>query len=98
MRLAPSFIVAFLFASITLQTGSVFSQDAKPASNEAVVALKNGDRVQGELTDDGKDEITVVSPVFGTVTLDRDQIDDITMLSASDEEAEAKKKAAASDV
>lgn len=95
MRLAPSFISAFLFASITLQSGSAFSQDAEPASNEAVIALKNGDRVQGELTDDGKDEITVVSPVFGTVTLDRDQIDDITMLSGSDEEAEAKKKAAA---
>ena len=34
-----------------------FSQDETPASNEAIVELKNGDRVQGELTDDGKSEV-----------------------------------------
>jgi putative salt-induced outer membrane protein YdiY len=77
-----------------VHASSAFSQDAKPASNEAVVDLKNGDRVQGELTDDGKDEIVVVSPVFGTVTLSRDQINEITMVApVADEDADAKKKA-----
>ena len=72
-----------------------FSQDEAPASNEAIVALKNGDRVQGELTDEGKDEVLVDSPVFGTVTLERDQIEGITMVADAEAKAEAEKKAAA---
>lgn len=72
----------FLLACTVLQNASTFAQDAEPVSNEAVVELKNGDRVQGTLTDDGKDEVVVVSPIFGTVTLSRDQIDTIKMITS----------------
>ena len=82
-----------------LLASSVFAQDADSAANEAIVQLKNGDRVQGQLSDDGADEVVVVSPVFGTVTLNRDQIDEITMLSSgSDDEAKQEAEAAADAV
>ena len=73
----------------------VFAQASEQSENEAIVELKNGDRVQGELTDDGKDEVVVDSPVFGTVTLGRDQIEGITMVADARAKAEAEKKAAA---
>ena len=82
-------------AFLVLPSVPAFSQDDAPASNEAIVELKNGDRVQGELTDEGRNEVVVDSPIFGTVTLERAQIEGITMVADVEAKAEAEKKASA---
>lgn len=55
------------------------SVDITSEITEIVVDLKNGERVQGELTDGLLEELVVTSSVFGSVKISRDQIQRINM-------------------
>ena len=68
-----------------------------PGSNEVVIEVKGGDRIHGKLVSEDGDSVVVVSPVLGTVTLDRDVIESISADGEAAAEAEALAQAKAKE-
>ena len=74
------------------------SSDA--TSNQVVIEVKGGDRIHGKLVSEDDSAVVVVSPILGTMTLPREQIDsinydDAAAKKAAEEREAARKKAAA---
>lgn len=83
----------------TLRAQDTPSDEPTPAE-EVIVQVKGGDLIHGKLIGENDDSVVLVSPVLGTITLPRDQVDSVTRntpdaaaLAAA--KAEAEKAAAA---
>lgn len=70
-----------------------FSQDA--VARQVVVELKGGDLIHGRLASENDDDVILVSPVLGTITLSREKVISITDVIDGNELEEAKAKAKA---
>ena len=78
-RLSLIFSIVFMLliaASSLAQSEEETPTDSSP--KEVSVGLKNGDIIRGSLAGENEKSIIVVSPILGTVTLPRDQVDSIT--------------------
>ena len=61
------------------------STDSTP--KQVSVSLKNGDIIRGSLAGENDKSIIIVSPILGTVTLPREEVDSVTSLSTDDSAA-----------
>lgn len=71
--------------------------DGSKDTAEVIVDLKGGDRIRGRLVGESDKMIVVVSPILGTVSLPRDQVEKITVVNAEKEGEDAEKTKAAKD-
>jgi putative salt-induced outer membrane protein YdiY len=94
-------ILSILLGSIsyTVQAQDTPSDEPAP-SEEVIVQVKGGDLIHGKLIGENDDSVVLVSPVLGTITLPRDQVEtvmkntpDAAAIAAA--KAEAEKAAAA---
>ena len=104
MRAYQTFRTLFLITCLLGTCVPVFAQsDSSDESTtdstpkEVSVSLKNGDIIRGSLAGENDKSIIVVSPILGTVTLPREEVDAVTTLSTDDSaEADPTKADAAS--
>ncbi|MEC8560097.1 MAG: DUF481 domain-containing protein [Planctomycetota bacterium] len=61
------------------QSGAESPQDGS-TPKQVSVSLKNGDVIRGSLSGENDDSIIIKSPILGTVTLPRDQVDSVDEL------------------
>ena len=73
------------------QSGDDSTSDTTP--KEVSVGLKNGDIIRGSLAGENEKSIIIVSPILGTITLPRDEVDSVTELGDQDSAAEDPTKA-----
>jgi len=76
-----------MFRKIALLSTLIFTLSS--ASWASVVLLKNGDRISGEITDNGTDAIKIKTEATGEITINKGLVDTVL----TDDEAEAKKEA-----
>ena len=87
-------ILSILMGSVSFAIQAQDTPSSEPApAQEVIVQVKGGDLIHGKLIGESDDSVVVVSPVLGTITLPRDQVDTVTP-STPDAEAIAAAKAA----
>ena len=81
-----SLIFSICFMLLTSASSMAQSDDEAPTDSspkEVSVGLKNGDIIRGSLAGENEKSIIVVSPILGTVTLPREQVDSVTEINQS---------------
>lgn len=66
-------------------TDETTSESAKSVDSEVVVDIKGGDRIRGQLVGESDDTYVIVSPILGTVSLPRDQVENVTVIKPKKE-------------
>ena len=81
----PRTLLAPLLSLVILACGQHAAAQDEPTSStqdstpkQVSVALKNGDVIRGGLAGENEKSIIIVSPILGTITLPRDQVDSVT--------------------
>ena len=70
--------------SAMAQSESTDEPETDSSPKQVSVGLKNGDIIRGSLAGENEKSIIVVSPILGTLTLPREEVDSITHLSKDD--------------
>ena len=65
------------------------AESAASVDSEVVIDIKGGDRIHGQLVGVSEDTYVVVSPILGTVSLPRDQVESVAVIAAKKKDADA---------
>ena len=81
-RLLPIVLASGLFLALSAPAFSQSNDDSTSDSTpkEVSVGLKNGDIIRGSLAGENEKSIIIVSPILGTITLPREEVDSVTKL------------------
>ena len=71
-------ILSILMGSVSFAIQAQDTPSSEPApAEEVIVQVKGGDLIHGKLIGENDDSVVVVSPVLGTITLPRDQVETV---------------------